>query len=114
MNVSNQTLLYYIHHLLKSTDRNQRIFVNVKKKYYSEIIFCPRLLIGFNNFQLLTPQNIVQANYEEPIAIQNRLGWTFFGKYDISLEADQYVNRYEITNTELDEIIKDFFNLSWV
>lgn len=69
----------------------------------------PAILIGLDNYQLMAPQRAIEGKWEDPVAIETRIGWTVLGTVNPpSSEQCTPVNLHT-KEDDLHNLVKGFF-----
>lgn len=71
----------------------------------------PTILIGLDNYQLMAPQRAIEGKWEDPVAIETRIGWTVLGTVNPSTSNQFTPVNVHTTEDDLHNLVKGFFNL---
>lgn len=71
----------------------------------------PKILIGLDNYQLMTPQEVVEGAWNEPVAMRTRLGWCIYGTPAASDNAGHQINVHVQDKVDLHELVNKYFHI---
>nr|CTR11689.1 polyprotein [Calliphora vicina] len=82
---------------------------NIPLEGYHNVV--PSMIIGVNNPNLITPTQICEGGWQQPVACKTRLGWTLFGGGNSNIGGKLNYHKCVCRNDdEIHNIIKQYFS----